>query len=291
MWVFCMDTTILTTAGLPPLLAEIPSPPHLLYIAGNSSALYLPSIAIVGSRAMTPYGEHVCRYVVSACVRAGLAIVSGLATGIDAIAHQATLELGGTTLAVLGSGLSTEVIFPAGNRRLAQNILQHGGALLSEYPATTQARRHHFLERNRILAGLSLATIVIEAAYQSGAINTAHHALEANRSVFAVPGSIFSTRSAGTHRLLKEGAQVLHSIEDLFSDLSIPPLSPKTLSTTHCSSLQRSIIEALQRQSSDAEELAQTLGCSSESLQVGLTELEIQGIVRKNIWMRYEINP
>lgn len=283
--------TILTTAGLPPLLAESPAPPHLLYVSGNAATLFLPSIAVVGSRAMTPYGEQACRYVVTACVRAGFAIVSGLATGIDAIAHQTTLELGGSTVAVLGSGLDPAVIFPAGNRHLAEKIIEQGGALVSEYPATAVARRHHFLERNRILAGLSVATIVVEAAYQSGAINTAHHAIEANRSVFAVPGSIFSTRSSGTHRLLKEGAQVLHSIDDLFSDLALPIRSQQSGVLANLSPMQQGIMQRLHEGTCDAEALAQTLSCSSAELQASLTELEIQGIVRKNIWMHYEINP
>lgn len=281
----------LTTADLPPLLAESPAPPHLLYVAGAVHTLYMPMVAIVGSRAMTPYGEQVCKHLVGACVRAGLAVASGLATGIDAVAHETTLALGGTTVAVLGSGLADEVIFPAGNRPLAKRILQAGGALVSEYANQMVARRHHFLERNRILAGLSLATIVVEATYQSGAINTAHHAIEANRSVFAVPGSIFSSRSAGTHRLLKEGAQLLQSADDLFSDLAMQVTDAKTVRQLQLSPSQQAIVRCLQSAALSAEQLQSQLQCSTAELQASLTELEIQGIVRKNIWMLYEINP
>ena len=168
---------LMTATQLPPLLRETPVPPKLLHIAGADDCLALPSIAVVGSRAMTPYGATVCRWLVEQCVRAGFAIVSGLATGIDAIAHETTLRQHGKTIAVLGSGLDEAVMFPAAHRALARRIIAGGGALVSEYPNQTVARRHHFIERNRILAGLSLATVIVEAAERSGAINTAHHTI------------------------------------------------------------------------------------------------------------------
>ncbi len=279
----------ISAVDLPPLLKEIPQPPRLLYVSGDPNCLANPSVAIVGTRAITPYGEKACAYITTACVRAGLTIVSGLATGVDAVAHQTALELGGTTIAVLGSGLGDTVLFPAGHRQLAKRIIDHGGAVISEYPADTVARRHHFLARNRILAGLSLATIVIEAAHQSGAINTAHHAIEANRLVYAVPGSIFSSRSAGTHRLLESGAAILYRVEDLLADLnltSVPIIQSnlKSLSPTHTQ-----LILHLRNQSLTSEQLAEFSGYSCDLVQAALTELEIQGIVRKNIWMLYEL--
>jgi DNA processing protein len=275
--------------NLPPLLKETPQPPHLLYVKGNAACLTNPSVAIVGTRAITPYGEKTCAYITAACVRAGLTIVSGLATGVDAVAHQTTLELGGTTIAVLGSGLDPTVLFPAGHRSLAQRIIKQNGALVSEYPATTLARRHYFLARNRILAGLSLATIVIEASYQSGAINTAHHAIEANRLVYAVPGSIFSPRSAGTHRLLQAGASILYRLEDLFAELKLS--APTTLGHSKIKPppLQQQLVQCLQSTSLTSEQLAEFTGYSCDLVQAALTELEIQGIVRKNIWMLYEL--
>lgn len=281
---------IITSAQLPPLLHEMPVPPKLLYLTGQADCLTLPSIAVVGSRAMTPYGATVCRYIVEHCVRAGFAIVSGLATGIDAVAHETTLLHHGTTIAVLGSGTDEAVIFPAAHRQLAKRIVTAGGALVSEYPSHTVALRHHFIARNRILAGLSLATVIVEAAERSGAINTAHHALEANRPVFAVPGSIFSSRSIGTHQLIQQGAVLLQSVEQIFAELQVflPAITPATQRTL--APTQQQIIHQLEREPLHVEQLAQLLNIEIALLQANLTELEIQGIVRKNIWLMYEIS-
>ncbi|MBI4407356.1 MAG: DNA-protecting protein DprA [Candidatus Kerfeldbacteria bacterium] len=281
---------ILSREQFPALLHETPVPPNLLYIRGNAASLQQPSIAIVGSRAMTPYGAEVCRYLTEGCVRAGLTIVSGLATGIDAVAHETALACHGQTIAVLGCGTAEEVIFPAGHRQLARRIIANGGALVSEYPDETAARRHHFIARNRILAGLSLATVVVEAADRSGAINTAHHALESNRLVFAVPSSIFSARSRGCHRLIQAGAILVQSVEQIIAELQLilPTIIPAVESTGN--PIQQAIIVCLQHAPAHVEQLVQQLGFDASVLQVNLTELEIQGIVRKNIWMMYEIS-
>lgn len=291
MWVFVMSASImLSREQFPALLHETPVPPHLLYVRGSPDSLQRPSIAIVGSRAMTPYGAEVCRYLTEGCVRAGLTIISGLATGIDAIAHETALAYHGQTIAVLGCGTAEAVIFPAGHRQLARRIVASGGALVSEYPDLTAARRHHFIARNRILAGLSLATVVVEAADRSGAINTAHHALESNRPVFAVPGSIFSARSRGCHRLIQAGAILVQSVEQIMAELQLLlPTSTTPLESTG-NPIQQGIIACLQQAPAHVEQLVQTLGFDVDVLQINLTELEIQGIVRKNIWMMYEIN-
>lgn len=239
---------------------------------------------------MTPYGAEVCRYLTEGCVRAGLTIVSGLATGIDAVAHETALACHGTTIAVLGCGTDETVIFPAGHRHLARRIVIAGGALVSEYPDTTAARRHHFIARNRILAGLSLATVIVEAADRSGAINTAHHALESNRPVFAVPGSIFSDRSRGSHRLIQAGAILVQSVEQIIAELQLVLPTINATAKMSGNPIQQGIITCLQQAPAHVEQLVQTLGFGVDVLQTNLTELEIQGIVRKNIWMMYEIN-
>ena len=281
---------VITPQQYPPLLRETPQPPDLLYLLGDVGCLTKPGIAVVGSRAMTPYGAAACRAVVEACVRAGLVIVSGLATGIDAVAHETALAQHGQTIAVLGSGLDERVIFPAAHRQLAKRIVAQSGALLTEYPATTLARRHHFIARNRILAGLCLATVVVEAAERSGAINTAHHALEANRVVFAVPGSIFSTRSRGTHHLIQQGAILLQDVEQIFSELQLVLSTMPRTQPHYSNALHQQIVDKLENGPLHLEQLAQRLTLDTGLLQAHLTELEIQGIVRKNIWLMYEIS-
>ncbi|MFA6475612.1 MAG: DNA-processing protein DprA [Patescibacteria group bacterium] len=280
---------VISSQDLPPLLREIPHPPHLLYSIGDAATLYQPAIAIVGSRAMTPYGAAVCEQITAACVRAGLVIVSGLATGIDAVAHQTALQHHGQTIAVLGSGLNDSVMFPSAHRQLADRIISNHGLLLSEYTEKTVAKRHHFIARNRLLAGLCLATVVIEAAERSGAINTAHHALESNRLVFAVPGSIFSSRSIGTHNLIKQGAILVNTPADILSELNY--VSPATHpNLTNISTLQNTILQHLSGGAIHLELLAQQVDCDIATLQQNLTDLEIKGIVRKNLWSMYEIS-
>lgn len=281
---------ILLPPHYPLLLRETPAPPNLLYVSGNDALLAQPCIAVVGSRAMTPYGAAACRHIVEACVRSGLVIVSGLATGIDAAAHETALAMHGQTIAVLGSGLDEQVIFPAAHRHLARRIVEQAGAIVSEYPARTIARRHHFIARNRILAGLCLATVVVEAAERSGAINTAHHAVEANRAVFAVPGSIFSSRSRGTHQLIQEGAILLQDPNQIMSELQLSASPTPITSPTAMNPLQRQIVDKLEHGPLHPEQLAQLLTIGTGELQAHLTEMEIQGIVRKNIWLMYEIS-
>lgn len=208
-----------TDPDFPALLAEIPDPPALLYIRGvyrdwNTK----PHIAIVGSRKSTAYGRQVTEELSRALAQAGYTVVSGLAFGIDAIAHGATLEAHGSTIAILGSGIDDASISPQSHLNLAHDILETG-SLISELGPGTTASVGTFPARNRIMAGMCQGTIVVEATEDSGSLITARLALDYNREVFAVPGSIFSPASTGTHRLLKEGAKLVTGIQDILSEL------------------------------------------------------------------------
>lgn len=199
-------------------LNEISDPPELLYYRGDLSLLRSTRcVSIVGSRRATAYGKEVVKEIVPQLVRQQLITVSGLAFGIDACVHEETLRAGGKTIGVLGSGI--DQITPLSNRALAERMLNSRGLILSEYPPGTPAYANHFPARNRIIAGLSMATIVVEAAQRSGSLITARLAREYNRDVFAVPGSIFSPLSVGTHFLISVGAQPWISCEILMNTL------------------------------------------------------------------------
>lgn len=200
-------------AAYPSLLGELHDPPDPLYVRTASlELLRRPAVAIVGSRSGSGYGPLVARNLGRALATAGVVVVSGMAHGIDTAAHQGALEAGGATIAVLGCGI--EFVYPVRNRALAQQIEQ-GGALVSEYPGTTPPARWRFPARNRLIAALCVATVVVEAAKGRGALITADFALETGREVFAVPGEITSARSAGVNGLIRSGAAPVTSIPEL----------------------------------------------------------------------------
>ncbi|MDD5295073.1 MAG: DNA-processing protein DprA, partial [Patescibacteria group bacterium] len=199
----------ITDKSYPALLNEIYNPPPLIYYKGELDLKNDFTLAVVGTRKFTAYGEQITDYLVKDLAANGLTIASGLALGIDSLAHLATLATGGKTIAVLGSGLDRENIYPSQNRYLADKIIASGGAIMSELPLGTPPLRHNFPQRNRLISGLSLGTLVIEAGEKSGALITAAYALEQNREVFAVPGHIHSPVSAGPNKLIKEGAKVV----------------------------------------------------------------------------------
>ncbi|HEX7512763.1 MAG TPA: DNA-processing protein DprA [Candidatus Methylomirabilis sp.] len=203
-------------AEYPARLREIASAPPVLYVRGRMEPGDDAAVAIVGSRRATAYGEAVARELAGELARRGITIVSGLARGIDAAAHRGALDAGGTTWAVLGSGL--DEIYPPEHRELAAEVTT-SGALLSEFPLGTAPLRLHFPRRNRIISGLSLGVVVVEAGVKSGALITAHHALEQGREVFAVPGRVHAQYSEGTNRLIKAGAKLVESWEDVLVEL------------------------------------------------------------------------
>ncbi|WP_229792460.1 DNA-processing protein DprA [Cognatilysobacter bugurensis] len=205
----------------PPQLKRSPSPPLALFVVGEPARLWHPTVAVIGSRAATPAGRENAARFADAFARAGFAVGSGLAAGIDAAAHRAALDRGALTIAVLGTG--PDVAYPPGNRDLHARIATEG-VLVSEHPPGTGPRREHFPSRNRILAGLSLGVVVIEAAERSGALITARLAAEAGREVFALPGSIHNPLARGCHRLIRDGATLVETHSEVTAALANPAL-------------------------------------------------------------------
>jgi DNA processing protein len=218
---------IIVDENYPPQLKNIHSAPPIIYVRGNIEILKSKSIAVVGSRKFTDYGRRVAENLCRDLVWAGLAIVSGLALGIDAISHRAALNASGVTIGVLGSGLDNPSIFPRENFNLAMQILESGGALISEYPPRTPSFKQNFPARNRLMAGLTLGTLVVEAALGSGSLITAEYALEFGREIFSVPGPLFSPQSEGSNDLIKKGAKLVASAKDILEELRISPSAEK----------------------------------------------------------------
>lgn len=200
----------------PPLLKEIDTPPLLLYVRGELKPEDALSIAIVGSRNAKDYGRKVSYQLAHQLVSRGMTVVSGFAKGVDACAHRGALEAGGRTIAVLGNGLS--LIYPAGNKELVDKVVE-SGALISEFPMGMKPMANNFPIRNRIISGLCIGTVVVEASNRSGALITARHAIEQGREVFAVPGEIFSELSTGSHSLIDKGAKLISTVDDLIDAL------------------------------------------------------------------------
>lgn len=203
----------------PRLLKEIYNPPLLLYVRGNLDIKNKPCLGVVGTRKLSAYGQNITPLLTAALVKAKLIIVSGLAKGIDSLAHQTAIKSGGQTIAVLGTGVDQASIYPYSNKYLAEKITQ-SGTLVSEFPLGAQPLKQHFPQRNRLISGLSLGVLVIEAPEKSGALITARNALEQNRDVFAVPGQIMSVNSQGPHNLIKMGAKLVSQASDILEELN-----------------------------------------------------------------------
>jgi DNA processing protein len=253
---------------LPEPLRDISDVPRELFLAGS-----LPEeapVAIVGSRKATGYGRRIAQTVAARLATAGVPIVSGLAFGIDAETHRAVLEAGGQTIAVLPGGLDRPSLSPRSNLALADRILESRGALLSEYPQGTMARKEHFLARNRLISGLSRAVVVIEAALPSGSLITAKHATDQGRDVWAVPGPIDSPTSAGTNWLISDGAQPLVAIDHFLESIGIVTKTKRP----------EGLAKHLTDQPRHFDELAARSGRQSSELESELTKLELLGLAR-----------
>lgn len=262
-------------SGFPPLLAELYDPPARLYLRGGPpEQLERPAVAIVGARSCSAYGAQVARELGRELAAAGVAVVSGLARGIDGEAHRGALAAGGLTVAVLGCGIDRD--YPRSHADLARRIAE-SGVIVSEYAPGVEPAPWRFPARNRIIAGLSLATVVVEARTRSGALISADFALELGRDVFAVPGEITSALSAGSNDLLRQGAGPLLSADDVLEALGIERAPPPTAGPL--SATARAVRAALADGAQDADGLGRATGIPSAELATALVELELAGLV------------
>ncbi len=294
----------------PSLLREIPQSPPVLFARGAGGPQFEQALAVVGTRRVTAYGREVCEQFCGAVARAGVAIVSGLARGIDAIAHRVAVEEGAPTVAVLAGGI--DGIYPRENEGLAERLMETG-CVISEYPPGVKTRPDYFPRRNRIISGLARATLVIEAGVTSGALHTAHHALEQNREVLATPGSVFSQQSAGTNRLIREsGAKLVGSAEELCEELNLlsigqqltlgrpaahaePAASPAgapaaegaTASEAGTSTDEGRVLHWLAEGPLHVDEVARRAELPIEVVTGALLTLELRGLVRQQEPMTY----
>jgi len=271
----------------PELLREIPDAPPVLYLKGSWLAEDDWSVAVVGTRRATAYGRQAAMELVQGLAQHRVTVVSGLARGIDTIAHHAALDAGGRTIAVLANGL--DEVYPPENRRLAERIVEQG-ALISDYPLGTHPRAEYFPRRNRILSGLALGTLIVEGGYKSGSMITARTAMEQDREVFAVPGSIFSPQSEGPLSLIRDGATPVRRTEDILEALNltmlgaqldfgraVPPESPE----------EKAVIDALTREPRHVDEVVRTSGLAASVVSGTLTMLELKGLARDVGGMQY----
>lgn len=268
----------LGTSGYPPLLAVISDPPEILWVRGRLEPLTGPAVAIVGSRAASPYAREAAHALAFDLARRGVVIVSGMARGVDGAAHRGALDAGGQTVAVLGCGIDR--VYPGEHRRLRDAIVQHG-AVVSELHPEAPPLPHHFPLRNRIISGLSRAVVVVEAGEKSGSLITARCALEQGREVMAVPGSTLTGRNRGSHALLKDGARLVEGADDVLDELAIPSRLPDQVDGAN-SHLHNDLIPNLQRgETYGLDELSSLTGLPAADLLPKLLELELAGRLRR----------
>ncbi|HEY1375576.1 MAG TPA: DNA-processing protein DprA [Gemmataceae bacterium] len=285
----------LGTAEYPPALAEIPGPPHLLYVRGTLTPADHRAVAVVGSRGCTGYGRRVTEGLAAGLVHAGFSVVSGLARGVDGVAHAAALKAGGRTVAVLAGGLSR--VYPPEHADLAAQV-QAAGALVSEAPMDAEPLPAMFPPRNRIISGLSQAVVVVEASERSGTLITARHAAEQGREVFAVPGPVDSPASAGCHLLIRQGATLVRSVDDILEALAtgLSPGAPAAKSERPAAQAPPPDLDGPARRVWDfladgprhVDAMAQTLALGVPELTRTLMVLEMRKAIRRLPGNQYE---
>lgn len=275
-----------SNADFPEVLRHIPDSPKELFYVGNKDLLNSTSaVAIVGTRKPTGYGRSLTTKLSEGLARRNVTIISGLALGVDGLAHQGALTVGGHTIAVLGNGLDS--IYPSSHRALAEDILRKNGLLVSEYTPSTPSLPHQFLERNRIVSGLSNAIIVTEAAAKSGTMNTVMHALAQDRDVYAVPGNITSPMSAGCNKLIEQGATPIADIEEFIEHIAPKETvasQPLLLAQTPD---EQTILDLIARGIRDGDELQKRSKLTATSYSTTMTMLELRGVIHAlgaNMW-------
>ena len=268
----------------PVLLREIADPPLALHFRGDASLLARPSVAIVGSRRASPYGLNAAAQLARQIAGAGITIISGGARGIDAAAHQATLDAGGTTIAVLGTGI--DVVYPLSNRRLFRHI-EERGLIVTEFPPGAPPKPEHFPMRNRVISGLTRGTVIVEATGRSGSLITARMAAEQGRDVFAVPGSIFSAGSEGTHRLIQCGAKLVHDANDVLEEFP-GGLRVAQAETAEPESPLKEVLDVLSMDDGvHVDAVAAKAGRTPALVAESLLQLELEGWIRALPGARY----
>ncbi len=267
-------------------LKEIYDPPPVLYMRGEILPEDEVCVAVVGTRKATIYGRHVTEEIVGDLARNGVTIVSGLARGIDSIAHRAALEAGGRTIAVFGCGL--DIVYPAENARLARDIMEHG-ALISEYPLGTKPKADNFPRRNRIMSGMSLGVLVVEAGESSGAMITAELALAQDREVFAVPGSILSPASRGTNLLIKEGAKLVQNYMDILEELNLTiiPRQMEMKELLPTDETESRLLKQLSHEPTHIDNICRSSGLGAAVVSSTLAMMELKGMVKQVGSMSY----
>jgi len=272
----------------PALLKKISHPPKILYVKGEVFENEL-CFGIVGTRRFSSYGKQVALEIGGDLAEVGLIIVSGLAPGIDTFSHRTALERKKRTIAVLGTGLDEESIYPRSNLKLAREIVKQGGALISEYPAGTRATHFTFPQRNRIIAGLSLGILAIEGKIKSGSLITANWAFSQGRKVFAVPGPIYSSNSKGPHYLIKRGAKLVESAEDILQELNLSGKNKKGEIKAETKE-ENLIIKTLSEGSLYVDEIIEKTKLSASIINKNLIAMEIKGKVKNLGGNIYAIN-
>ncbi len=274
------------SSDYPRNLRHIYGPPPVLYVRGRLIPADEWSVAVVGTRRASAYGREAARRLATELARNSVTIVSGLARGIDVVAHQAVLEVGGRTIAVLGSGI--DIIYPPEHRRIAQAITE-SGALLSEYPLGTQPEGSNFPPRNRIISGLSKGVVIVEAGAHSGALITADFAAEQGREVFAVPGSIFQSSCAGTNRLIQDGAHPVLSVSDILEVLNLEQVAEQAeiRAIVPSDPTESRLLSCLSAEPTHVDELAQAVALPISTVSSTLALMELKGLVRQVGGMNY----
>ena len=280
--------TVLTrnSPDYPAPLLEIYDPPAVLYVRGNLLEADLRSVAVVGTRQPTAYGREAARTLVEELARSGVTVVSGLARGIDGISHEAALDAGGRTIAVLGSGLDT--VYPATHLKLAHRV-ESSGALISEHPLGVRPDARNFPRRNRIISGLTLGTVVVEAGMRSGALLTVEHAVQQNREVFAVPGSILSENSAGTNWLIQQGAKLTAAARDVLEELNIASAGDQLqlVAAEPESEVERKVLAEIAGEPAHIDDVTRSCGMAASLVASTLAMMELKGLVRQVGAMQY----
>lgn len=274
----------------PKILKEIYDPPAVLYVRGQIKPEDEKALAIVGTRMPTPYGQQVASHLANQVSQAGLTIVSGLARGVDSLAHMAALQDKRRTIAVVGSGIDEQTIYPPSNRHLARQIADMG-AVISEYPLGAPALKHHFHARNRIISGLSLGTLVIEAKEKSGALITAKHALDQNREVFAVPGPIYSPASAGPNNLIKMGAKLVLKTNDILEELNLKTLTEQiqVRQIIPDNEEEKKVLELLSDEPTHIDKIVIDAKMDTATVNATVVLMEMKGKIRNLGGMNYVI--